>query len=504
MSRASALRTSSLILRSVTLAGLGLAVGCAVGPDYVPPEPEVPDAWHLELSRGVGGGTADLRTWWKSLDDPVLDGLIERAGGGNLDLRKAVARVMEASAGRGFARGRWFPSVRAGGSAMKMQVPENMADLVSPDGTRDFESYDLGLDASWEIDVFGRIRRATESANANLMASVENYRDVLVVLYAEVARSYVELRTSQERLRLAVSNAKNQRGTLQLTRDRNRAGLAADLDVRQAELNLARTESFIPTFENSIAQSIHRLSVLLGEVPATLYAELEEPKPLPEVPTHVAVGLPANLLRQRPDVRHAERRLAARTARIGVATADLYPRFSLVGSFALSAVNAAELFTRGSTSYGVGPTMQWNIFNGGRIRSLIEVEDSRTEAALADYEQTVLLALREVEDAIVALERESERRGYLDRSVVAAQESVDLVLTLYRTGLTNFQNVLDMERSLFTQQDELARSEGFVVGNLVDLYRALGGGWDPDMSVSPTGGLSPGGLSPGETATPTP
>jgi NodT family efflux transporter outer membrane factor (OMF) lipoprotein len=212
---------------------------------------------------------------------------------------------------------------------------------------------------------------------------------------------------------------------------------------------------------------------------------LEEPAPIPEPPEQVTVGLPANLLRQRPDVRSAERQLAAQTARIGVATADLYPRFSLVGSFALSALDAAEFFTKGSTTYGVGPTLQWNLFNGGRIRNLVRTEDARTEQALARYEQTVLVALQDVEDAILAYEREEERRAALARSVDAAQQSVELVKTLYRTGLTDFQNVLDMERSLFQQEDQLAESQGLLVQNLIRLYRALGGGWDATAASAP-------------------
>lgn len=475
------------IARRLPLALLGcvLALGCAVGPDYEMPEPALPDAWHLELTRGLEAGEADLRTWWTALDDPILSELIGRAGRGNLDLRVSLARVMEARAARGVARGEWFPSADASGSYLERQVTEGLASFVSPDGSRSFEIYDLGVDASWEIDVFGRIRRSTESAQANLMASVEDYRDVLVVLYADVARNYVELRALQERLHYAVSNAQTQRETLQLTVDRNRAGLAADLDVRQAELNLATTEAFIPSLERAIGQTIHLLGVLLGEAPAALYAELREPMPIPEPPERIVVGLPANLLRQRPDVRSAERQLAAQTARVGVATADLYPRFSLVGSFALSAVNAAEFFTKGSTTYGVGPTMQWNLFNGGRIRNLIRAEDARTEQALARYEQVVLVALQDVEDAILGYEQEEARRAALERSVAAAQESVELVKTLYRTGLTNFQNVLDMERSLTQQQDRLAESEGLVVQNLIRLYRALGGGWDAMASSAP-------------------
>jgi NodT family efflux transporter outer membrane factor (OMF) lipoprotein len=464
---------------------LPLIAGCAVGPDYAAPEPELPDVWHMELSRGLEGGEGDLRTWWKALDDPILDSLIARASAGSLDLRVAYARVMEARAQRGVARGQWFPGLDANGSYTKGRTTESLAQLQQPP-SRDFDRADLGLDASWELDVFGRIRRSTESADASLLASVEDYRDVLVILYADVATTYVEVRSLQQRLRYAVSNAELQRDTLQLTRDRNEAGLAGDLDVRQAELNLARTEASIPLLESQLGQAIHALGVLLGAEPAALYEVLGPQAPIPSVPEAVAVGIPANLMRQRPDVRSAERQLAAQTAQIGVATADLYPRFSLVGSFAFDALDAAELFSSGSTRGGIGPTVQWNIFDGGRIRNNIRVEDARTEQALARYEQTVLAALQDVEDALVGYTRELERRDMLARSVVAAEESVKLVMTLYRTGLTNFQNVLDMERSLFQQQDQLAESEGLVVQNLVRLYRALGGGWDPTALPMPS------------------
>jgi NodT family efflux transporter outer membrane factor (OMF) lipoprotein len=465
-----------------------LLAGCAVGPDYVAPEPELPDVWHMQLSRGLEGGEGDLRTWWETLDDPVLDVLIERASAGSLDLRVAYARVMEARAQRGVAGGQWFPTLDGRGNYTEGRTTEDAAqarDPLSPSPSRGFDRATLGVDASWELDVFGRIRRSTESADASLLATVEDYRDVLVLLYADVATTYVEVRSLQQRLRYAVSNAESQRGTLQLTRDRNEAGLAGDLDVRQAELNLARTEASIPFLESQLGQTIHALSVLLGEKPAALYEMVGAEAPIPPVPKDVAVGIPANVMRQRPDVRSAERQLAAQTAQIGVATADLYPRFSLVGTFAFDAIDAAELFSSGSTRGGFGPTVQWNIFDGGRIRNNIRAEDARTEQALARYEQTVLAALQDVEDALVGYTRELERRDKLAESAVAAEESVKLVMTLYRTGLTNFQNVLDMERSLFDQQDLLAESEGLVVQNLVRLYRALGGGWDSTAQPMP-------------------
>ncbi|UCE87679.1 MAG: efflux transporter outer membrane subunit, partial [Deltaproteobacteria bacterium] len=329
------------------------------------------------------------------------------------------------------------------------------------------------------VDLFGRIRRSVESARASYEASIEDYRDVLVVLYAEVALQYVEIRTLQERIRLAEKNVELQGETLQLTRDRNAAGLVGDLDVRQAELNLATTEAFIPVLRTSLAEAIHRVGVLLGELPSTLYAEFADPARIPAPPEEIMIGLPTNLLRQRPDIRSAERALAAQTAKIGVATADLYPRLALLGTFEFQALRGHDLIKGSSGAYAYGPSIQWNIFDGGRIRNRIRAEDARTEGALALYENTVLRAFEEVENAIVSYVQESDRRDALARSVVAAREAVELVDTLYRTGLTDFQNVLDTQRSLFAQEDELARSEGFVTQGLIRIYKALGGGWSP-------------------------
>jgi outer membrane protein, multidrug efflux system len=318
-----------------------------------------------------------------------------------------------------------------------------------------------------------------ESATAGLQASVEDYRDVLVSVFAEVGTTYVEVRTLQERIRLAELNVRNQRSTLQLVIDRNRAGLVGDLDVRQAEQNVARTESFIPTLRSSLAAAIHRLGVLLGDSPSTLFAELGPQGPIPDAPNEILVGVPANLLRQRPDIRQAERALAAQTARIGVAKADLYPRFTLLGTFALQALDSGKWFTGDALSYGYGPAVRWNLFDGGRVRANIQAQEALTEQALIGYEQTVLVALEEVENAMVGFVQENDRREALQRSVAASVAATGLVKTLYRTGLTDFQNVLDTERTQFQEQDTLAQSEGFVTQNLIDVYRALGGGWSP-------------------------
>ncbi len=470
-----ALAQSSLLVAL----GLGLLPGCAVGPNYVAPEPEMPDVWHQQLARGLAEGEAGLQTWWRALADPMLESLVARAGRGNLDLREAVARIDEARAVRGIAKGDWFPDVDATGDYQRERLSEGTFRDVPAGRSRTDDFFSGGFDASWEIDFFGRIRRSVESADAGLQASIEDYRDVLVILYAEVARTYVDVRTFQARIRYALSNVRAQRGSLQVTIDRNRAGLVGDLDVRQAELNLAITEAFVPTLLQRLAESINRLGVLLGEPPSALYAKLSQAAPIPRPPKQILMGLPAELLRQRPDLRRAERELASQTARIGVATADLYPRFALLGTFAFEAFDVVDWFKGGSINYGFGPVFRWNLFDGGRIRSNIDAEDARAQQALARYEDSVLDALEEVENSMVAYVQENDRRDALARAVTAADEAVKLVNTLYRTGLTNFQNVLDTERDLFEQQDEYATSEGQVTQNLIAIYRALGGGWEP-------------------------
>ena len=466
------------------LLACSLLQGCAVGPDYVAPEPELPDFWHVELTRGLTTGEADLQTWWTVFNDPLLDGLILRSAQGNLDLAEALGRVMESRALLGIATGDFSPSADAVGSIQRTRTSENVVPVILAPARRSDTFYQLGLDSSWEIDVWGRIRRSVESADAGLQATVEDYRDVLVSLYAEVATTYVEVRALQARIVSSLNNVRTQRGSLKLTQDRRDAGIGSELDVSQAQLNLATTEAFVPTLRSRLARAIHRLGVLLGEAPSTLFAELQSQRPIPGPPGEILVGLPTELLRQRPDIRAAERELASQTARVGVATAELYPRFSLTGFFAWETFIASETLNGDSRAYSFGPAVRWNLFDGGRIRSAIRAEDARTEQSLARYEQTLLRALEDVENAMVAYAQERERRDALARSVEAARKAVELVNVLYRTGLTDFQNVLDSERSQFQQEDDLAQSEGFVSQNLIAIYKALGGGWAPLASAT--------------------
>ena len=455
-----------------------LSSGCQVGPDYVRPEYTVSDQWHQKAIKGLEGGSADLQTWWRVFNDPVLESLIQRSGTMNLDLQIAYARVMESRALLGVAAGEHWPSVDAFGAYSRTRPSENGLLAGLPVDTTDQRNmHSAGVDASWEIDVFGRISRSVESAHASMEASIENYRDVLVSLYSQIAQSYVDLRAIQTRIQYAQDNIKLQQDTLKLTRDRRAADLVPELDVQQAELVLASTESSIPLLRQFEAQAIHRLSVLLGQSPAFLYEELSATSHIPEIPEDIAVGLPAELLRQRPDIRRAERVLAAQTSDIGVATAGLYPAFSLSGTFAMQSQQAKYIGDWNSRTWGFGPGMRWNLFDGDRIRSSIDVQEAQAEQAMIDYEKTVLLALEEVENAMVAFAEEQQRVEALERSVAAAAKSVELVKTLYEIGLTDFQNVLDMQRALTQQQDQLAESRGQVASNLVRVYTALGGGW---------------------------
>jgi NodT family efflux transporter outer membrane factor (OMF) lipoprotein len=467
----------------VLSAGLSLLPGCKVGPDYKTPEVVMPDAWHQRLTQGLAEGQTNLKMWWQQLDDSVLNDLIVQAGAGNLDVKTAASRIRQARALLGIATGEYYPQVDATGSYTRERESENglLAPATgSPDQTN---LHNVGVGVAWEPDVFGRISRSVESSRATLEASAENYRDVLVILYSDVAMNYIEVRSLQARIQYAIDNIRLQRETLQLTQDRFDAELVPALDVQQALFNLADTESTLPDLRALQTQAVNRLSVLLGQSPGILQEQLTRVANLPVVPKDVPAGLPAELLRQRPDIRRAERTLAAQTAQVGVATADLYPSFSLSGTFALEAQQIGEVGNWDSRTWGFGPGFRWNIFDGDRIRSSIRLEEARTEEAFMQYRQTILLALEEVENAMVAYQEEQVKLEALQRSVMASQKSVELVNDLYLNGLTNFQNVLDTQRFLSQQQDKLAMSSGTVVKNWVRIYKSLGGGWNPEQEI---------------------
>ncbi len=492
----------------LTLLAACAFAACTVGPDYEPPDfsAAVPDQWRTAVETEMAADTTDLELWWTSFNDTLLTDLIRRAELGNLSLQAAVGRVVEARAIRGAAKGGYYPDIVLGGAYSYQKVSENGVQGAASGGdggasllADPFDSWALGLNLSWEIDLFGKVRRTVEAATAQMQASVEDYRDVLVTMYAEVGSAYVDARAFQVRLDFALLNVEGQRNSLQLTRDRFRAGLTSALDVAQAEQNLAQTESTIPSLQIGLEASLNRLAVLLGQAPGSLHDELGEHLGLPLPDDKVAYGIPADLLRRRPDVRRAERLLASQTARIGIATAELYPSLSIGGSVGLEALDFENLDDSGSLFWSIAPSISLPLFTGGKLKNQVRAEEARTQQALVTYERTVLQALEEVQNALVAYGQEKERRDRLLQAVTASQRAVDLVQTQYVSGLTNFQNYLDAQRSLFRQQDELAQSSGQVVNNLITLNRALGGGWSPSAAEIP--GLSASASSqPGEPA----
>jgi NodT family efflux transporter outer membrane factor (OMF) lipoprotein len=453
------------------LFGLGLA-GCAVGPDYEVPEYPMPDAWESAAAKDIEGEAPPIVDWWRAFNDPVLDSLMVRARAANLDLRVGVGRVAEARALRAVAGGDFWPQVQGNGDFTRQ---ESQAFGDAP-----FNTWSAGLGATWELDLFGRVRRGKEAAEASFNAAIEDYRDVQVALLAEVAISYVTIRALQRRIEYAKGNVESQEETLEIVTARHDAGLVPLLDVSRARSNLANTEASIPLLKLNLASERNRLSVLLGLPPGEERLGLGPSGPIPGNPDSTIVMLPADLIRRRPDIRAAERQLAAQTARVGVATAELYPKFSLGGVLNVLSGDIDDLFSEDALGWSLTPGFSWNLFAGGKLRGQIRAEEARVDQALALYEKSILTALAEVESSIVALRQERIRRGRLEVAVEAAQESVELVRTQYIEGLTDFQSYLDAERVLFEQQDALAKSRGDVFNAYVGLNRALGGGWSPD------------------------
>lgn len=461
-------------------------LGCAaVGPDYQAPTMQMPAAWQVRDDPALLPQPALAEKWWSLFDDLLLDRLIQTATENNRDLLTAIARMEEARANLGRARGERLPHVDANGSAIWQRTSDNG---LNP-GIEE-TLHGVGATAGWEIDLFGRIRRSVEAATAEYQASAEDRTDVLIRLYADVALTYLDIRTFQARLATAKANIDSQKSVLALTRSRFRNGLATDLDVALAERVLASTEAKVPPLNIGLSRSINALAVLLGQAPGSLPSELARPSAIPLPPERVTVGVPANLLRQRADVRRAERQLAAQTARIGVLEADLYPSFSLTGAFGFESIDAGDLFNTDSRVASFGPSLRWMIFSGGRIRQQIKAQDARTRQALLSYEQSVLNALREVEDALVAYIEDRSRLAALRRSVKAARRSVQRATDLYKQGLVDFQLVLDAQRDQFSFENQLAAARGNSAANFVRLYAALGGGWDARRAAHPEASAS--------------
>jgi len=515
---------------------MAMMAGCKVGPNYEKPRmpqadysdlyPEissVPDGQHGTISAEV------LAQWWQTLNDPLLTELICEGLEGSLDMKSAQASIREARARLGIARAGLLPQLDGSATYERSRSSANMTPQVDQPnavknavtnavtgvltnavnnalgvggganplgGTSAMGSgageavplegnyYQMGFDATWEIDIFGGTRRGVEAADADLKAREENLKLVWVSLAAEIALSYTDVRTAQQRLQVARDNLQAQTRTLELLESRLQAGLSDELAVKQAKYNLERTRSTIPTIHTQLESAMNTLAVLTGTMPGTLHKRLRQVAPIPTGTIKTVTGIPANTLRQRPDVRVTERELAAQTARIGEATAELFPKFYLFGSIGWESLDESTLFSSNSLAWGFGPRASWPIFRGGSILNNIEAQNARQVQLLAKYEKTVLTAAKEVRDALMAYAQEQKRRETLKAAVEAAQGAVDISQDKYRNGLTDFNNVLDAQRSLLSFQAELAVSEGAVTTNLIRLYKALGGGWQSISSLA--------------------
>ncbi len=454
-----------------------LVQGCTVGKDYKSPQMPMPEQWPQEANDVfTAAGEPNYAGWWKVFGDESLNNLITEAIGNNRNIKAAMYRVDASRALRDYAAGKYYPNVDATGSYSRTQISK---DGAAQSGTEPdpFNLHSAGVDVLWEIDLFGKIKRSIESSEASYQASIEDYRNVMVILLADVCRNYIDLRTVQAQIVCAMENIDTQRRTLTLVQGRYDTGIAGELDVRQAELNLANTESSVPLLRIAEGEAMNRLAVLLGQMPGTLKDQLSEYKPMLAIQETVTIGLPAELLRQRPDIRRAERQLAAQTAMIGVATADLYPSLQLSGTFEIQSRQLSGLGNIHNKAYSFGPGVRWNLFDGNRIRNTIKIEEAGAQALLADWENTVLSAAEEVQNAKAAYIQQQQRKVSLDNSVKSSQRSVQLVENLYTNGLVDFQNVLDTQRTLFLQQEKLAQNEGAALQALVLFYKSCGGGW---------------------------
>jgi NodT family efflux transporter outer membrane factor (OMF) lipoprotein len=454
--------------------------GCVMlGPDYVRPPAPTAETWIDPGDPTVKRETKDIGAWWTVFNDPVLNTLVETAYRQNPSLRAAGVRVLEAQARRGIAIGLLFPQQQdAFGAAISNELSENRANQSSPLIKRDFDDWQIGFDATWELDLWGRFRRGIESADAELLASVATYDDVLVSLVAEVARNYALLRTLQERLEVAKANVEIQRRSFEIADAKFQGGVVTELDSAQAASLLHDTEAQIPGLESDIRQTQNTLCILLGIPPQDLQHMLGGVQSIPSPPAEVAVGIPADLLRRRPDIRRSERLLAAQSAQIGIAKADLFPRFALVGTISLASQDFDDLFKGDSFDNFGGPSFRWAILNYGRIQNNIRVQDARFQALIGDYENTVLQAQGEVENALAAYLGAQRQVQLLTSSVESANRAVELAEFQYREGVTDYTRVLNTQQFLVTEQDRFVATRGSVALNLVAVYKALGGGWE--------------------------
>ncbi|MDY0212879.1 MAG: efflux transporter outer membrane subunit [Desulfuromonadaceae bacterium] len=458
---------------------------CAVGPDYQKPDFTLPLEWHEQGdTETLLPSSKILVSWWQNFDDSVLTGLINEAAVQSLDLKAAVARIQQARAYLGVEKSQFGPTLdldsqylrsRASKTAGSMGYTPTESSLPDINAT---DNYRAALGMNWEIDLFGRVRRAVEAAHADLQMKEEDLHGVQVALFADVAATYINICALQKRIRVADANILSQGKSLEIVSKRVAAGAAPKLDQAQAESNLASSKSEMPELHQSLRESLNRLTLLLGRYPGELDELLAPPeREIPKIPSEVMVAAPVDVVRQRPDIRSAERLVAMRSAQIGIAMAELYPQLSLAGTFGFESQSGGDLFQSASKTYGLGPSLHWNLFNSQATTNKIKAAEWAAEEAYLQYRNTVLVAMADVQDFISGFNREKSRRDFLGEAVVAYRSSVRYAESLYRSGKTSYQNVLDAQRSLFAYEDRLIDSEARMVQNLVGLYRALGGGW---------------------------
>ena len=476
--RGHALRPHVSCSRTMTAATLSaLLAGCAVGPDYREPEAVVGDQF---ANAGLAAFTPSpvSTRFWTVFGDPLLDRLVQDALTENKDLDRARANLAAARGSRRLTGFDSYPTVTASAASSRRQLSEHQLPLAAAGGReREFDDAEAGFDSSWELDFFGRVRRAREAAQAQEQGAVAQLRDAQVTVSAEVARNYFVLRGLQEQIAVATRNADNQQQTLALTQARLDAGRGTELDTSRAEAQLKATLASIPSLRASLAITVYRLSVLTGRVPDALSGDLMPTQPLPNLPDLNPIGSPAELLRRRPDIRAAERNLAAATARIGIAVGDLFPKVSFVGSIGYNAANFGDLGNAGTDTWIYGPSISWAAFDLGRVRARIDIAEAQAGAALAGYESAVLTALEETEGALATYGFAQTRRATLEEAAAASSRAAGLARRRFEGGLTDFLNVLSAERDALLAQDGLAESRTQVATSLIAVYKALGGGW---------------------------
>jgi len=448
----------------------------------------VADHWIDAEDARVSTGPVDTGRWWATLNDPVLDRLIQEAAAENLPLQIAAMRVLEARAQRGEAGATLFPQQqRMLGTYSRNAFSGNAFPFGQFPIKRFYDDWLTGFDVAWELDVWGQFRRGIEAADANVNAQIENYDDMLVILQADVAGAYIQMRTVERRLWLMRKNVELQRHTLDIIQKRFEQGIVSELDVRQAKAVMEVTAAAIPKLAAGRRTLANTLCILLGKPPGQLAGELPVTGQIPAAPPEVVVGIPADLLRRRPDVRRAERQAAAQCARVGMVTAELYPHFAITGTIAMDTEQFKHLFDGSSLMGTIGPGFRWNILHYGRVRNRIRAEDAKFQQAVLAYRNTVLAANKEAEDAIVAYLREQTRIESLDAAEQDTRRALELGLLLYQQGVVDYQRVLDAQRALVLRQDALAESQGNIALSLVAVYKAMGGGWSarltPDANV---------------------